>query len=113
MTDERRKFLTEKLGEPWHEHGIGLKPGQGRIGDICSCGTNYSEGDKAHDNRTFTIPQDYFDLMENIDVEDFITWLGNDGDAYEYHEAWYKFELLTPAERCGLICDFLMEDKKK
>jgi hypothetical protein len=54
LTDTQHKYLTELLGECWHEWG--------RLGYCPKCGAYIDT--KCY--RTFTTPHDFFDVVNNM-----------------------------------------------
>lgn len=60
LKDKQRKYLTELLGECWHV--------KGNTGYCQLCGEPLQlVGDY---NRTFTTPQDFFDVVRAIEYDD-------------------------------------------
>jgi uncharacterized protein YprB with RNaseH-like and TPR domain len=102
MTETQRKWLTEYLGECWHEWITGIPP-EIFLEQCAKCGQVKTDFDL---NRTFTTIQDKHDLLEAVikkeqsiyhvfsswsldtGMDDFVVWLIK----------------LSPLETAELIC---------
>jgi uncharacterized protein YprB with RNaseH-like and TPR domain len=88
MTETQRKFLTEYLGECWHDYQTGIPP-EIFLEQCTKCGQIKTDFDL---NRTFTTIQDKQDLLEAVikkesiyhvfsswsldtGMDDFVVWL--------------------------------------
>ena len=64
LTDTQRKALTEMLGECYHKCRVEGYKFQDFC-DCCKCGKIFAQ------NRTFDIPQDFFDVVRVLTLEQF------------------------------------------
>ena len=110
MTDERRKMLTEALGECWHEWEI-ESPISGWI--ICKNCKKYPEQVGGEENRTFATPNDFFALWNWAKEQEWWVefvldaiksfWIGRSQADYASFSAW----LIDPVRFPELLAEFL------
>jgi len=119
MNDADRKFLTEAMKEHWHEP-IPI-PGIDNIWELayCSCGIKYTftlDGCKHHQkesNRTFSTPQDFFDLWNWAKGQEWWNYFWEEWMIYEDKDAnntaWYNAGVIEPVRFPELILQWLRE----
>jgi hypothetical protein len=112
MNDDDRRFLTEAMGECWHESLRTHEDATAWI--VYTCPKCHKEGYRLT-NRTFTTPDDFFAVWTSDNI--FPKIKGQRSRYHAFHAwmcagvDWFDFEAMTPEERLNLIVMYLKEAK--
>lgn len=106
MSNERDKFLTEQMGECWHE-GCAYRGYTGPI-DCEICGNEWYEGN----NNDFSTPKGFFKLWNWCQTQDWfesLFWNRLHKFSPSYGKI-FDYDLIQPERFAGIVYNFITDN---